>query len=484
MHLLVDLCQFVAAVLVAPILLLRSWKTGKYRTDWDQRRGHMRDCPAPTPDRPRVWIHAVSVGEMNAVRGLIARWREQRPETDIVISCTTDTGKARARELFPDLLVIRYPLDFSRFVRRALDRIKPSLIVLVELEVWFNFVTLAAKRGIPVAIINGRLSEKSVRWFSRIRPVARRMFGALAWVGAQDDTYAERFRRLGVPADRVSVTGSLKWETAQIADTLPGATELARAMGLQIEPETPARRMEPEAQARGSSKCPPNAQSAPAPSTPEPAPAAPRVPIWVCGSTGPGEESIILHAFTRLRQNPPLTTLQLVIVPRKPERFDEVAALIEQNGFTCVRRSRSPDGTSRTCDDKAVHLVDTMGELRKVYSLADLVFVGRSLVPMGGSDMMEVAALAKPIIVGPHTRNFADAMQQLLAAQAVTVSPRSATETGVVQALVHVAGKLLDNPDQRRSMGQRAREVVRRNLGATQRTLDRLLTLVPGPKSA
>lgn len=450
MRLLVDLIWMLVAVFAAPVLAYRSWRTGKYRTDWDQRRGFVPPLAPPDPRRPRVWVHAVSVGEMNAVRGLAQAWQQRSPHTEIVISCTTDTGIARARELFPQLTVFRYPLDLSWFVTRAFDRIRPSGVVLVELEVWFNFVTLARARGIPVAIVNGRLSEKSVRWFSRVGPIARRMFGSLAWVGAQDEAYAGRFVRMGVPAERVSVTGSLKWETAQIADTIPGAEELARAMGIE---------------SRGSvdTKTPENGRH-----------------LFACGSTGPGEEEVLLRAYQRIKTFFP--RMQLVLVPRKPERFDEVAQLVERAGYTCIRRSRCPDGSSPPATPNTIFLVDTMGELRKVYSLASVVFVGRSLVPMGGSDMMEVAALGKPTIVGRHTGNFRDAMQQLRGADAIVEVGTAGTNADVAAELADAVTRLLT--PEGAAMGARAREVVRKNLGATQRTLDRLIPLVEHSASA
>jgi 3-deoxy-D-manno-octulosonic-acid transferase len=454
MRWLVDICQFIAALLVAPILFYRSMRTGKYRTDWDQRRGFMPKLPPKVG--PRVWVHAVSMGEMNSIRGLIAAWRARVPETEFVISSTTDTGMARGREIFPDLTVIRYPLDFSRFVRRALDRIQPDLVVLVELEVWHQFVTIARERNIPVAIVNGRLTEKSVGMFRWIAPVARRMFGAVRWVGAQDEAYAGRFRQVGVPAERVAVTGSLKWDTAQIVDDIPGSDALAAAMGVDCSR-----------------------------------------PVWVCGSTGPGEEEVILNAYRQLttpseserasRHGPTSGSgaagLQLVIVPRKPERFNEVAELITRAGFECIRRSASPDGAVRQPSGPAVQLVDTMGELRKAYILADVVFVGRTLAEMGGSDMMEVAALARPVIVGPHTENFADAMQQLRARDAICVLPDDLSGPRVSEQLAEVVKRLLTQRPEAQALAARGREVVAGNRGATERTLNHLLALLPPTSS-
>lgn len=446
MRFLVDGCYLLAVGLLAPVMLYRAWTTGKYRTDWDQRRGFLPDLPA---GNRRVWVHAVSMGEVNAVCGLVDAWRRQSPDVEFVISTTTDTGQVRARQVFPDLRVVRYPLDFSWFVTRALDRIKPTMIVLVELEVWYQFATIAAGRGIPVAVVNGRLSERSVRRFSPIRAVARRMFESLAWVGAQDADYADRFRRMGVPADRVSVTGSVKWDGADVSDSIPGSDALARAMGLD-----------------------------------------PAKPIWVCGSTGPGEEQVILDAYRKLLAKH--DTLQLVIVPRKPERFDEVADLIGRAGLSCIRRSmcKNEGGTNELqvainepralarAAARVVFLGDTMGELRKFYSLAAVTFVGRSLAAMGGSDTMEVAALAKPIIVGPHNENFADTTAQLQRGRAIRILGANVNDARAVDELTAAVDELLSDATKAQASGRCGREIVLANRGATQRTLDKLMEIL------
>lgn len=442
MRRVVDGCYLLAAGALAPIVVYRACRTGKYRTDWRERRGFLPDL---APSQRRVWVHAVSVGEVNAARGVIDVWRKQDPQTEFVISTTTDTGLARARQIFPGMRVVRYPLDFSWFVARALDRIKPNLIVLVELELWYQFVTMAAERKIPVAVINGRLSARSVQRFRWVRPIVRRMFECLAWVGAQDEVYAERFRYMGVPAERVSVTGSVKWDGAEVADTIPGSDALARAMGVRCDQ-----------------------------------------PVWVAGSTGPGEEAIILDAFQRLRERHP--GLQLVIVPRKPERFDEVADLIRKAGFACVRRSERPDTDADVGGETppppphsaaTVFLGDTMGELRKFYCMASVVLVGRSLADMGGSDTMEVAALAKPIIVGPHNDNFADTIAQLQQGQAVRILSADVDDArAAAHELAEVADEILSDPAAARAMGQRGRQVVLANRGATQRTIDVLMEML------
>lgn len=446
MRFLVDGCYLLAAGLLTPVMLYRAWTTGKYRSDWNQRRGFLPDLPV---SNRRIWVHAVSVGEVNAVRGLVEAWRRQSPDVEFVISTTTDTGQARARQIFPDLRIVRYPLDFSWFVNRALDRIKPTMVVLVELEVWYQFATLAAGRGVPIAVVNGRLSERSVRRFGLIGSIARRMFESLAWVGAQDADYADRFRRMGVPADRVSITSSVKWDGADVSDSIVGADSLARDMGLD-----------------------------------------PTQPIWVCGSTGPGEEQVILDAYRKLAEKH--EQLQLVMVPRKPERFDEVADLIARTGFTCIRRSRCTDGgrmnepqadtvkpqSAERAGSRAVYLGDTMGELRKFYSLAAVTFVGRSLSAMGGSDTMEVAALAKPIVVGPHNENFADTTIQLQRGRAIRILKANVNDARAADELAAEMGELLGDPAEAVAMGHRGREVVLANRGATQRTLDKLMEML------
>jgi 3-deoxy-D-manno-octulosonic-acid transferase len=438
-----DIAYLLAGLIYLPVALYHAMIVGKNRRGWRQRFGGL---PVRDPRRPCIWIHAVSLGEINATPRLAAALRERMPGTDIVFSTTTDTGYARGVELYGADRVFRFPLDFSMVVARVLRRVRPTMIVLVELEVWYNLVRLATRRGIPVAVVNGRLTERSARRLRRLGSAARSMFGDLAWVGAQDETIAARFRSLGVAADRIEVTSSLKWDSAAVTERVDGADEIAAAFRLD-----------------GSR------------------------PVWVCGSTGPGEETIILNAYRDVLSqcnrvahdvhgrsiNEPGAP-RLVIVPRKPERFNEVGRLIEAAGFACVRRSLRPDDLAGgPCTDSAVILGDTMGELRKFYSLADVVFVGRSLVSMGGSDPMEVAALGKPIVVGPHMENFESPVSVLRDAGAIRMVQSADT-------LASVIGELLGDATTRKRMGAAARAVVLEHQGATQRTVDQLVRLMAG----
>ncbi len=425
MRWLADVVYFLAAMLYLPVGLYNAIFVGKNRNGWSQRFGRLPDFePSPC----RIWVHAVSLGEINATPRLVQSLLEKTPDASVVISTTTDTGYRRAVELYGANRVFRFPLDFSWVIRRAFSALQPALVVLVELEVWPNLVAEAARRGVPVVVVNGRFTARSARRLAWFGPAMRTVFSKLTWVGAQDEAVAARFCAAGVPSQRVSVTGSVKWDTALVADRVAGDAELGQAMGLDRSR-----------------------------------------PIWVCGSTGPGEEAILLDAHAEvMRDAGEEKSPRLALIPRKPERFDEVAALIESRGYSCVRRTRCPNGAAQPrLELHSVILGDTMGELRAFYSLADLVFVGRSLVPMGGSDPMEVAALAKPMIIGTHVDNFQQPVEVLRAGGSLEIV-NDRTE------LVLRLRQWLGTPDLWKERGLRGRETVIANQGATEKTVSRL----------
>ncbi len=437
MRWLADLVYLVVGLLYLPVAIYNALILGKNRRGWRCRFGFV---PRFDPTRERIWIHAVSLGEINATPKLVEELRRRRPDCDVVFSTTTDTGFARAVQLYGRERVFRFPLDFSLVVSCVLRRVRPAMIVLVEQELWYNLVRQATRKGIPVAVVNGRLTERSAARLAKLGGIARSMLDDLAWVGAQDESIAARFTALGARPERVEITSSLKWDTATVSDSVDGADELAREVGLDRSR-----------------------------------------PVWVCGSTGPGEEALILAAYRRLLDDSRGDGLALAIVPRKPERFDDVALLIERSGFRCVRQSRAGDGTTHVSDENPVVVLgDTMGELRKFYALADVVFVGRTLVPMGGSDPMEVAALGRAMVVGPHTDNFQMPIDALRRADAVRVIESADALPASIQ-------ELLDDVALRQSLGERARKVVLENQGATGRTVDRLIDILdrtrPPPRS-
>jgi len=429
--LLLDIAYGLLMVLLAPWILYRLIAQKRYRCGWKERLGGV---PWRYTDQPGIWIHAVSLGEINALQTLIAEIERILPQYEVVISSTTDTGMARAKKLYGDThRVFFFPLDFSWAVKRAFKRLRPQLCILMELEVWPNFTALAQQSSVPVVVANGRISSgKGFPRYRRIAWLIRPIFRRLTLVLTQDDNYAERFRFLGVPAERVQMMGSLKYDTAEVSGTVEGQEELARQLQLNKND-----------------------------------------PIWVAGSTGPVEEEIILECFKKLRADKKFEKLRLVIVPRKPERFEEVARLVETKGYRLLRYSRVKQNDYQV-DEKdggAVILGDTMGDLRKFYSLAEVVFVGRSLVPMGGSDMIEAAGLGKAVVMGPYTDNFIDAVQKLLAGKAVEIVADG-------QQLTEVLKKLLTDKEKARQMGVRARQVIIDNKGATLRTVEAIVKVL------
>ena len=379
MSALVDAAYLLGLTAASPWWGWRLLRTGKHRTDWSARLGR-GDSLRPTGPQGRVLVHAVSVGEVNAARALVERLAA---EGDVVLSVTTDTGFARAMQLFGQRVpVLRYPFDAGFAVERFLDRVRPTLVALMELEVWPNFLRACGDRGIPVGVVNGRLSERSFGRYRLARPVLSGMFGRLAFVAAQTQAYADRFAQMGVPVDRVSVSGTMKWDTAQVADTVSGSDELARELG--IDPERP---------------------------------------LVVAGSTAPGEEAM-LHAAVP-------EGVQLLCAPRKPEWFEGAARDLP----ACVRRSTRVRG-----DGATRFLLDTIGELRKAYALATVVVVGRSFGTLHGSDMMEPVALGKATLIGPRYGDFADMAQALIEAGALHVT--SAYELGRdLASLLHEPGR-------------------------------------------
>jgi len=423
-------CYIVACIIFLPVVLYRMIRSGRYRRGWRNRFGLL---PKRYTDRPVIWVHAVSVGEVNAARSLIQQLTQQLPFHDIYVSVTTDTGYNRACQILGREKTMFFPFDFTFTMRLALQRLRPSIIILMELEVWFNLVNLARRADIPVMVANGRITQRSAARYRWVKPWSDRMFRQLTFVAAQDETYAKRFAALGVPQSKLLVTKSLKWDIAPSCDHLEDTDKLARALGIDVQK-----------------------------------------PLLVAGSTGSDlEEEAIIRAYQQLRSR--CDQLQLAIIPRKPERFDAAAKLITGRGFCVIRRSEHPDDNAPHdrphTVKQTVILGDTMGELRKFYSLATVVFLGRSLVPMGGSDVMEVAGLGKPTIFGPHMENFAEATACLLQAGAAVQVDRP-------ERLASAIGDLLADTEKLDHMSQAARQTVIDNQGATQATAKMICQLL------
>lgn len=423
MRYLLNLSYLLLIVLISPLLLYRALATGKYR------KGMLTKFLGRTPirqgQRPCVWFHAVSVGEVLLLRQVIARFRQRWPEWECVLSTTTDTGLDVARKSYGDLCVFYCPLDFSWATHRAMARIRPNLLVLAELELWPNLIAAARRAGCRVAVINGRLSARSHRGYRRLRPFLGGLLRRVDLWAVQTDEYAARFADLGVPHKRLHVTGSVKYDGATADRENAKSRELRRLLSV------------------GSGDL-----------------------LWIVGSTQAPEEQIALAIYRRLRQAVP--HLRLVLVPRHKERFDEVAQLIAAAGCPLARRSQL---AVPLANREAVVLLDTLGELGALWGLADVAFVGGSLSTRGGQNMIEPAAYGKAITFGPNIWNFRETVDRLL-------EHRAAVPVADAGELERETLRLLRDPAARAELGARAQAFVQSQQGATERTMDLLANLL------
>jgi 3-deoxy-D-manno-octulosonic-acid transferase len=371
------------------------------------------------PAAPCGWIHAVSVGEAIAAAPLVEGLRRRWPALPLVVSTVTETGARVVRQRFTGLASHRYlPLDFPGASRRVIASIRPAFFVGMETELWPNLLRTLAARGVPTMVANGRLSDRSFRRYRLVRGAMRRVLADVSVFGMQSDEDARRVIALGATPERVVVTGNVKHEA--LPDPAGAADLWRRLAGL-----------------------------------------APRQMVWIAGSTHRGEEGAVLDAHVAARATRP--DLALIIAPRHPERVGEVISLVTARGFTAVRRSELPGAVP----DRAttVIVLDTVGELAQLYSIADVVFVGGSLAPFGGHNMLEPAARAKPVLFGPHTTNFRDAATLLLDSEGGRLVHDS-RELGV--ELI----RLLDDPLLRATSGEKAHAAVAAQHGAVGLTLE------------
>lgn len=430
-----NLAYLSALCLAWPWLLYRRLVLKKRMGDWQHK--FLGLLPARDTSRPCIWVHAVSVGEVVQLGPVLDQLRLRLPDHDLWITTTTTTGHEVAKKLYPQHTICYFPFDFSWSVSRALDRVKPAAIVLVELELWPNFITAAARHQIPVVLINGRVSDRSYYSYRRIRPLLRRILPCLRCVAVQNQTYAQRLIDMGADPQQVTVTGSIKFDRVETRRDNLRSQEIRRSFGL-ADHET----------------------------------------VFIAGSTQAPEEELALAAYLQLRSEFP--HLRLMLVPRHKERFEEVATMVERLDLPLDRRSQiiQPDATSRsrslgTSGSQPVLLLDTLGELSAAWGLADIAFVGGSLTKRGGQNMIEPAGFGAAVLFGPHTHNFKDVVALLLDADAADVVARPED----LQATVR---ELLTNPDRRQAMGQRAQQLVTAQRGATQKTVDLIVdTLAP-----
>ena len=399
-------------------LLYRSFRAPAYRQHWGQRLGF-----APKlADRKTIWLHAVSVGETLAAVPLIRALQDKYPTYRLMVTCMTPTGSQRIQAEFGDSVDHSYaPYDMPDAVARFLNRVQPELLIIMETELWPNTIAACRRRNIPVILANARLSKKSARGYQKIAPLVKPMLQSMDAVVAQHKDDGARFIDLGLPEQALSISGNIKFDLTLDTEMHRSAQQLSQAW-------------------RG---------------------AASR-PIWLAASTHRGEDEIILRAHRKIveeLQQPPL----LVLVPRHPERFDAVENLCRSAGFQVVRRSQ-PELDASSAD---ILLGDTMGELMLFYGACDIAFVGGSLVPNGGHNMIEPAAWGVPILTGPHLFNFSEVSQLLIRGGGMKVCDSDAS-------LADECLDLLQNAAQRRTMGDAAQQVAEANRGA----LSKLLAIV------
>lgn len=409
-------CALTAAIAIASPWL--AWRRPPGRPGpWALWRGP--SFPVPATNRPVAWFHGVSVGEIHLLAPVVGQFRQRHPEMEVVLSSTTPTGLAEARKRFPDLVVSPFPFDLSWQLKAAFDSLRPEVVVLAESELWPGFLSEASRRRVPVAIINGRMSPRSARRWRMARPLARMVLGKVHTWAVQDESHRGALMSVGVSPEAVRVTGSVKFDGALVSRDAQAAA-LKAVLGID------------------------DSQI-----------------ILVAGSTQECEERHLLAAWRNLVADHP--SLRLALVPRHPERFDSVASWLAASGIPFARRSAL---TVDRPGAAGVILLDTLGELGALWTLADMGFVGGSLDgKRGGQSMIEPAARGVPACFGPHIWNFKDIARQLVACGGAIMLEGP-------QGLEGTLREWLDHPARREAAGRAAKAFVATQQGATARTLD------------
>jgi 3-deoxy-D-manno-octulosonic-acid transferase len=415
---------FLVLVLGLPYYLLAMATNGKYREGLSERLGWVPDRLREGDARQTIWVHAVSVGEVLAASRLVNELGACAPQYRVLLSTTTRTGQRLARERTGINHTFYFPLDFPWIVRRYLRKLDPVLLVLVETEFWPNLLTACRRSGIPVAVVNGRVSDRSLPRYLRLRSLWQRILAGVSIVLAQSEEDVKRLKAIGAPAGRVSFGGNLKFD---VRSAEPAAI-------------TTALREKLTAGAR----------------------------VLVCGSTLEGEEEILLEAFQQLRKIIP--DCVMILAPRHPERFGRVAQLLKNRNEQTVRRSNWMKRPAKIKPGTVV-LLDSIGELASVYALASVAFVGGSLIPGGGHNPLEPAQFAVPVVMGNHYANFRSIIDTLVYAEALKLATR--------ETLVPILENLLTDPEAANTLGVRALEVFHHQSGATGRAITALLGLLP-----
>jgi len=422
MYLAYSLLLTLGLVVLIPHFLFQALAHGKYIAGLRQRLGSVPQVDG----KPVIWLHCVSVGETQAARPLAQRLKQEFPNHALVVSTITLTGQTLARDVFRDQAesIFYFPFDWRWSARRALKAINPAAVLIMETELWPNFLRECKARRIPVALVNGRISRQSYQRYTLIKFFLRRVLSCLSVAVMQSETDAERLQSLGMERDRLFTAGNLKFD-AEVAGETTRIEEIGNRFSL-----------------RGGA------------------------PLILAASTHSPEEEIMLESIKQLRTK---QAVRLMIAPRHPERFNEVAASIQKSGLSWARKTNPPQPEDT---DAAVILLDTIGELPATYSLADVVFVGGSLVDKGGHNVLEPAAAGAAVVTGAHTHNFHAIVDLMVEAGAIVQLPPVIT----IEEITNVFAELLASIEERDALGRRAKQLVTDNQGATDRTIKLILS--------
>jgi 3-deoxy-D-manno-octulosonic-acid transferase len=427
-QLLYTVLYAVGFVLLSPMFVYKMWKRGKYRENFWQRFGFyskdLRQWLAEKKER-RCWIQAVSVGEVNVALLFINVLQRKFPDLRIVVTTTTSTGYTQAYERLPqEVELLYFPQDFPWCVHRAYRLIQPDFIVLIESELWPNHIWTGAARGVPLFLVNGRMSPRSERGYKRLGWLSQRVFSQLSLVCAQSHEDAANFIAVGVPADRVHMTGNMKYDIS-----------MPHADAQSVDPVQLLKQID----------------------------VSPAQPILVAGSTHPGEEEILFDLLADLRTK--FLRLFLVLVPRHVERTREVVDLAKRKQVKFILRTEINSRLEQTAKPYDCLIVNSTGELKWFYKIATVIFVGKSLVGEGGQNIVEAAASGHPVVFGPNMQNFRAIAHEFVARGACVQVPNA-------DGLRHTVQELLEDPQRRRSIVDAAHRVIESNVGATSRSIE------------
>jgi len=421
MYLAYSLLLSLGLIVLIPHFIFQALAHGKYVDGLRQRLGSV----PPVKGKPVIWLHCVSVGETQAARPLAKRLKQQFPHHALVVSTITRTGQNLARDVFRNQAasVFYFPFDWRWTVRRTLKAVDPAVVLIMETELWPNFLRECRSRRIPVALVNGRISRQSYRRYRLIKSFLRRVLSSLSIAVMQSETDAKRMEELGMPKEKLFTAGNLKFDVEFAGELISKTEELRKRFDLDSN-----------------------------------------VPLIVAASTHAPEEEIILESIQKLRQKQPV---RLMLAPRHPERFNEVAVLLQKSGLSWTRRTNPPDPNDGAA---SVILLDTIGELPATYALAQIVFVGGSIVDKGGHNVLEPAAAGATVVTGAHTHNF-QAIVELMNEAGALVQLPALEDAAASDELAYVFEKLLASPAEREDLGRRAKQLITANQGAADRTM-------------